>query len=112
MLSRLLRQLLFYLIHLVIDVLVAGQKFCQQYSSKKCSLPVEKAKQSEIRMILDHMPKITKRLKHLVFIADTENHSYENLAQMVIWGLVAGIPFVSFHDITGNFTLTLSIYIP
>lgn len=102
MLSRLLRQLLFYFVHFVVDVLVAVQKIWQQYSSKKCSLPVEKSKHSDIRMILDHMPKITKSLKHLVFIADTQNHTYEDLAQVVIWGLVAGIPFVSFHDITGQ----------
>lgn len=102
MLSKYLRHLLFYLLHLLIDVLVAVQKFCQQILTKKCRLSVEKARQCEIKMLLEHMPKISKSLKHLVFLADTDNHSYHDLAQVVIWSLVAGIPCVSFHDITGK----------
>lgn len=102
MLSRLLRQLLFSLIHLVMDVLVAIQNFYQQFSTRKCSLQEEKATKSDIRLLLEHVPRIRKSPKHVVFLADTDNHTISDLANVVIWSLVAGIPYLSFHDITGK----------
>ncbi|CAH2235582.1 jg4513 [Pararge aegeria aegeria] len=43
-----------------------------------------------------------KKLKHLVVLVDTNVHSMSDLALLVIWSLIVGIPFVSFHDITGQ----------
>lgn len=43
-----------------------------------------------------------KKLEHLVVLADTNVHSMSDLALLVIWSLIMGIPFVSFHDITGK----------
>lgn len=87
------------------DVLVAVQNFYQQFSGKKCSLQEETVTKSDIRLLLEHVPRIRKSPKHVVFLADTDNHTFSDLAQVVIWSLVAGIPYVSFHDITGKFKL-------
>ncbi|XP_053604657.1 dehydrodolichyl diphosphate synthase complex subunit nus1 [Plodia interpunctella] len=100
MLSRLFRQFLFALIHWAVNLLVAVQNVYQQIW---CSSSSEsEVNQSDIKIILENMPKITKKLKHLVVQADTDHHSLADLARVVIWSLVAGIPYVSFYDITGE----------
>lgn len=102
MLSRLLSQFLFTLIHLLLNVLVAVQNVYSRFRIKQCILPQDEVTKSDIRVILKHLPKVTKKLKHLVILTDTEQHSFNDLARMVIWSLVAGISYVSFYDITGN----------
>lgn len=102
MLSRLLRQLLFVLIHGVASVLVAVQKVYQLVWVNKSNAVQNEVTKSDIKLILEHMPKMSKKLKHIVVLADTDHHSLGDLARVVIWSLVAGVPYVSFHDITGD----------
>lgn len=102
MLSRLLRQFLFTLTHLVVTVLVAIQNVYNQFWTKKSVSTSEFIPEDDIKMILNHMPNMKKKPKHLVVLADTHEHSFKNLASVVIWSLVAGVPYVSFHDITGK----------
>lgn len=102
MLSRLLRELLFTLIHLVMDILVAVQTFYQQFYTKRWKITHETTPKSVMKMLLEHRKRLSKAPKHLVFLADTDHHSFEDLAQIVIWALLTGIPYISFHDITGK----------
>lgn len=102
MLSRLLRHILFSLVHLVVNVLVAVQNVYLQFWVKKCSLSKDEVTKSDIRMVLEHVPRMSKRLRHLVVQADIDHHDMSDLARVVIWSLVAGVPYVSFHDITGT----------
>lgn len=102
MLSQLLRQFLFTIVHFVISLLVAVQNVYSRLWVKKCILPQNEVTKSDIKVILEHLPRVTKKLKHLVILTDTEEHSFSTLARMVIWSLVAGISYVSFYDITGE----------
>ncbi|XP_013191509.2 dehydrodolichyl diphosphate synthase complex subunit Nus1 [Amyelois transitella] len=103
MLSRLFRQFLFALVHWAVNILVAVQNVYQQFWVQKwCISSKSEVNKNDIKVILENMPKMKKNLKHLVVQADTDNHSLRDLARIVIWSLVAGIPFVSFHDITGE----------
>lgn len=102
MLSRLLRQLLFTLTHLVVNVLVAVQNVYWQFWTRKPDSTSDERPEKDIKMILNHMPNMKKKPKHLVVLADTHEHSLKSLASVVIWSLVAGVPYVSFHDITGK----------
>lgn len=102
MLSRLLRQVLFTLVHLAVGLLVAVQNVYRRFWTNKCYLSTDSVTKNDIQMILEHVPRMTKKLKHLVLLADTDHHSLSDLARLVIWSLVSGVPYVSFHDITGN----------
>ncbi|KAM3964932.1 transport and golgi organization 14 [Aphomia sociella] len=102
MLSRLLRQFLFTFIHFVVNVLVAIQNVYHQFWVKKSDLFKGEVTKNDIKIILEHMPKMNKKLNHLVVLADTNFHTLGDLARVVIWSLVLGIPYVSFHDITGE----------
>ncbi|XP_028165812.1 dehydrodolichyl diphosphate synthase complex subunit Nus1 [Ostrinia furnacalis] len=102
MLSRLLRQFLFTLTHWVVNVLVAVQNVYCRFWTKKGDFPSDQGTEKDIKVILKHLPDIKKKPKHLVVLADTSEHSLQSLALVVIWSLVAGVPYVSFHDITGE----------
>lgn len=102
MLSRLLRLFLFNLIHFVVDILVAGQNLYHRLCDKKCISPDSQVTKNDVLMLLDSVQKLKKKLKHLVVLADVNAHSMSDLASLVIWSLIVGIPFVSFHDITGT----------
>lgn len=102
MLSRLLRQVLFNIVHLTVSVLVAVQNVYRHFWIKKSDLSTDSVTKNDIQMILEHVPKMTKRLKHLVLLADTDHQTLSDLARLVIWSLVCGIPYISLHDITGN----------
>lgn len=101
MLSRLLRHILFSLVHLVVNALVAVQNVYLQFWVKKSNLSKDEVTKSDIRMVLEHVPRMSKRLKHLVVQADLVHQDMSELARVVIWSLVAAVPYVSFHDITG-----------
>ncbi|XP_059049931.1 dehydrodolichyl diphosphate synthase complex subunit Nus1 [Achroia grisella] len=102
MLSRLLRQFLFKIVHLIVNVLVAVQNVYHQFWIKKCNLYKGEVTKKDINIIRNVMPKMNKKLNHIVILADTEHHSLGDLARVVIWSLVAGIPYFSFHDVTGE----------
>lgn len=102
MLSRLLRQFLFKLIHLVVNILVAVQHVYHRFWKKRQILPTNAVTKSEIKLILEYVPRVTKKLKHLVVLVDTTNHTFNDLALLVIWSLIAGISYMSFYDITGH----------
>ncbi|KAI5636281.1 dehydrodolichyl diphosphate synthase complex subunit nus1 [Phthorimaea operculella] len=53
-------------------------------------------------MILDIVPRLNKKLNHLVVVTESGRPSLEELARVVIWTLVAGVPYISFHDVTGE----------
>ncbi|KAL4709448.1 hypothetical protein ACJJTC_019745 [Scirpophaga incertulas] len=102
MLSRLLRQFLFNLVHFVVTVLVATENvYNRLWIKKETFLSTEEIK-NNIEVILKHIPNISKKPKHLVILTDTTQTSLKDLARVVIWSLVAGIPYVSFYDITGD----------
>ncbi|XP_030021203.2 dehydrodolichyl diphosphate synthase complex subunit nus1 [Manduca sexta] len=102
MLSRLLRQFLFTLVHLIVNVLVTVQNVYLKYFHKKFNNTTVEVTKCDIKLILEHVPQLTKRPKHLLFLSDNEHHSLKDLAKVVIWCLVAGVPYVSFHDVTGE----------
>lgn len=102
MLSQPVRRILNILLHLVVNILVAVQNVYYQFRNKKCFLAPNVVTKSDIKVVLEHLPRVTKKLKHLVILTDTDHHSFSDLARMVIWSLVAGISYVSFYDITGN----------
>ncbi|XP_026749029.1 dehydrodolichyl diphosphate synthase complex subunit Nus1 [Galleria mellonella] len=102
MLSRLLRQFLYNLIHLIVSVLVAVQNVYHQFWDIKSNLFKSEVTNNDIKIILKLITKMNKKLNHLVILADTDHHSLADLARVVIWSLIAGIPYVSFHDITGE----------
>lgn len=102
MLSRLLREFLFHLVHLVVNLLVAVQNVYHSFSAKKDSLPRSEVTATEIGILMRHAPTLKKRPQHLVMLADTEHHCMSDLARVVIWSLVAGVPYISFHDVTGK----------
>lgn len=43
--------------------------------------------------------------KHLTVILGTEKPSLQDLANLVLWSLNAGIPFISFYDHEGKYLL-------
>ncbi|KAF9816439.1 hypothetical protein SFRURICE_000345 [Spodoptera frugiperda] len=102
MLSQPVRRILNILLHLVVNILVAVQNVYYQFRNKKCFLAPNVVTKSDIKVVLEHLPRVTKKLKHLVILTDTDHHSFSDLARMVIWSLVAGISYVSFYDITGE----------
>ncbi|XP_026743846.1 dehydrodolichyl diphosphate synthase complex subunit nus1 [Trichoplusia ni] len=102
MLSRLLSQVLLTLVHLVVNILVAVQNVYSRIRNKKCTLHQDEVTKSDIKVILENVPRVTKKLKHLVILTDTDHHSLSDLSRMVIWSLVAGISYVSFYDLTGR----------
>ncbi|XP_075975559.1 transport and golgi organization 14 [Anticarsia gemmatalis] len=102
MLSQLLRQALFTLVHLVVSILVAVRNVYHRICYKKCILPENEVTKSDIKLILEHVPRVTKKLKHLVVVTDTKHHTFSDLARLVIWSLISGISYVSFYDITGD----------
>ncbi|XP_050679012.1 dehydrodolichyl diphosphate synthase complex subunit nus1 [Leptidea sinapis] len=102
MLSRLIRQCLFILLHLVVNLLVAVKNIYRRLCVKLNYSNREQDVKTEVRIVLEHASNIRKELKHLVFFANTDEHSIEELARVVIWSLAFGIPFVSFYDETGQ----------
>ncbi|KAI8421592.1 hypothetical protein MSG28_009609 [Choristoneura fumiferana] len=102
MLSRLLREFLFLLVHLVVNVLVAVQNVYHGFWAKRYSLRRCEVTRSEICLLMKHAPSLSKRPQHMVVLADTEHHCMSDLARVVIWSLVAGVPYISFHDVTGQ----------
>ncbi|XP_032516327.1 dehydrodolichyl diphosphate synthase complex subunit Nus1 isoform X2 [Danaus plexippus] len=57
---------------------------------------------TDVLTLLEKVPKLQKSLKHLVVLTNTDVHSTSDLAKLVIWSLIVGVPYVSFYDITGN----------
>ncbi|KAJ0183182.1 hypothetical protein K1T71_001158 [Dendrolimus kikuchii] len=53
-------------------------------------------------MIIEQMPRFFKPLKHVVVLVDMDHHSLNDLARLVIWNLVAGVPYLSLFDTTGE----------
>ncbi|CAK1585246.1 unnamed protein product [Parnassius mnemosyne] len=102
MLSRLIRQFLFIIVHLIVNILVAVQNVYHRFWVKKRKVFSDEVTKSDIMIIMEHAPKMKNRLKHLVFLADTNHHSISDLARVVIWSLISGVPYVSFYDITGE----------
>ncbi|XP_047531066.1 dehydrodolichyl diphosphate synthase complex subunit Nus1 [Vanessa atalanta] len=102
MLSKLLRQLLYILVHLVVKILVAVQNVSRRLCSKNCNLSKEQVTKRDVLMLLENVPKMKNKLKHLVVLADSNVHTISELAQLVIWNLVVGVPYVSFYDVTGS----------
>lgn len=103
MLSQLIRQFLFILLHFVVNILVAIRNVYRRLCVKMCKLPRNKLLKSEVVAVVSHVPFITKKLNHLVVLADTDHHSLSDLARIVIWSLAFGIPYISFHDVTGKY---------
>ncbi|XP_047990279.1 dehydrodolichyl diphosphate synthase complex subunit nus1 [Leguminivora glycinivorella] len=104
MLSRLLGEFLLFLVHLTVNVLVAVQNVYHQFWAKRDDFPTCELTKREISVVMEHVPRLKKKLHHLVVLAHTEYHSLSDLARVVIWSLVAGIPYVSLYDVTGNLT--------
>lgn len=102
MLSQLLRQILFTLVHFIVNILVAVQNVYHQFWDKNYILQKDEVTKSDIKLILEHVPRVTKKLKHLVVLVDSDQHTLSDLARMVIWSLVAGISYVSFYDLSDN----------
>lgn len=102
MLTKPIRQFLFILVHLAVTILVAVQNVYRRYSVKKSNLPKEVTKR-DILTLLENVSKMKNKLKHLVVLADSNVHTMNDLAQLVIWSLVIGVPYISFHDITGKY---------
>ncbi|XP_041980227.1 dehydrodolichyl diphosphate synthase complex subunit Nus1 [Aricia agestis] len=102
MLSRLLRQFLFTLVHLVVNILVAVQNVYLGLFNNKIHLSVDKVTNEDILKLIECSPKMQKKLKHLVVLANTSHHSMCDLARIVIWSLVLGVPYISFYDVTGE----------
>ncbi|XP_004932689.1 dehydrodolichyl diphosphate synthase complex subunit Nus1 [Bombyx mori] len=102
MLSRLLRQFLFALLHLILNFIVGAQNVYCRYWLKKHSLQDYEVTKTDLKLIVKHIPKLSKQPKHLVVLSDSDYHSIDDLARMVIWSLVAGIPFLSFYDVSGQ----------
>lgn len=110
MLARRLRQFLFILVHWIVNILVAVHNVYHRFRDKKYIAQGDEVTKSDIKLILEHVPKVTKKLKHLVIQTDRDQHTYSDLARMVIWSLVTGIPYLSFYDISGNLN-NLIIYL-
>lgn len=102
MLSQLLRKLLFNLIHLVIYLLVAVKNVLRIFRTKQWLFNEKQVTKSDITLILKHVPRDSSKLKHLVVLADTNYHTLSDLARVLIWSLIAGVPYVSFYDVTGS----------
>ncbi|CAH0399723.1 unnamed protein product [Chilo suppressalis] len=102
MLSRLLRQCLFSIVHLVVSLLVAVQNVYHCFWTYYCGLFSEQEAKTDIGVLIKHIPNISKKPKHLVLLTDTSQHSLKDLALVVIWSLVAGVPYISFYDVTGE----------
>lgn len=102
MLSRLLRQFLFFIVHLVVKILVAVQNVYRKLFIKDCISPKGQVTKRDIQMLLEIVPRQKNRLKHLVVLANSNDHTINDLAQLVIWSLIVGIPYVSFYDVTGH----------
>lgn len=101
MLSRLLRQFLFFLVHLVVKILVAAQNVYRKLFIKDYSSAKGRVTNKDIQMLLEIVPRQKNRLKHLVVLANSNDHTINDLAQLVIWSLIVGIPYVTFYDVTG-----------
>ncbi|CAH2084909.1 unnamed protein product [Euphydryas editha] len=102
MLSRLLRQFLFFVVHLVVKILVDVQNVYRRLYIENCNSPMGQVTKENILMLLENVPRQKNRLKHLVVLADSNVHTISDLAHLVIWSLVVGIPYVSFYDVTGR----------
>lgn len=103
MLSRFLRHLLFNLVHLALTILVAVKNVQRRFVTRKSQLSMKEVSKGDIKMILEHKPQLKKQLHHLVMLSDTDHHSLSDLAFIVIWSLIAGVPYVSFYDVTGKY---------
>ena len=57
----------------------------------------------------NYVQSLTKRPSHLVVILGTETPDFQALSKFVIWGLAAGINYVSFYDHRGKVNKTLEI---
>ncbi|CAK1555412.1 unnamed protein product [Leptosia nina] len=67
-----------------------------------CNSPQYDSIITEVVSVREHVSSITKELRHLVVLVDTDQHSLNELARMIIWSLVFGISHISFYDITGE----------
>ncbi|XP_068617224.1 dehydrodolichyl diphosphate synthase complex subunit Nus1 [Battus philenor] len=105
MLSRLIRHFLFILVHFIVNILVAIQNVYHRLWVKRGKLFHNEVTKSDVMMIREYAPKMKKSLKHLAVLANTNHHSTSDLARVVIWSLITGIPYVSFHDVTGKLKL-------
>lgn len=101
MLSRLIRQFLFTLVHLFVNIIVSIRYVYHQFLHKKPTTD-DVVKKDDLKKILEQMPRISKLPKHLVVLYNFEHQGLNDLAHVVIWSLVAGIPYVSFYDSTGK----------
>lgn len=97
---QLLRECLYLLMHITINIIVTLQHFCRPFWNKEGSSLNGMA--SDIEVLMKNVPKLTKTLNHLVVLADTKRHCMSDLARVVIWSRVARVPYVSFHDVTGK----------
>lgn len=102
MLARFLRHVLFNLVHLVFTILVAVKSVHRRIVTRQADLNKKEVSKSDIKLILDSVPHFRKKLHHLVMLADTDHHTLSDLAFIVIWSLLAGVPYISFYDVTGK----------
>lgn len=107
MLSRLLREFLYYLVHLIVNVLVSLKHCYRRFHNKNHCLSQKQVTKTDVLTLLEKVPKLQKSLKHLVVLTNTDVHSTSDLAKLVIWSLIVGVPYVSFYDITGEYLIIL-----
>lgn len=85
----------------MLSAIIFFQSIYRQFWSSK-DLEKDGVDLQDIKVILSHKEWLKKKLVHLIVVADTKYLSVEDLAKVVIWSLVYGVPYVSFYDVQGN----------
>ncbi|CAG9133600.1 unnamed protein product [Plutella xylostella] len=101
MLARFFGNLLFNLVHLVLAILVAVNNVYRRFW-RKPAISRDEVTKYDLQLVRENVPQLRKKLHHLVMLSDTDQHSLDDLAFIVIWSLLVGIPYVTFYDITGD----------
>lgn len=100
MLSRLLREVLFTLIHVVLSLVTLVYNVRRRLWTKQWYFREKSVTKKDVELLVTRLHKAGPTLQHLV-VADAGVLSCTDLARVLIWSLVAGVPFVSFYDVTG-----------
>lgn len=101
MLSRLIRLILFNLVHLIYTILEIICVLKQFVTFIWNCRNVSNTHIDDVLFIEKHSGTLKRIPKHVVYIVRNDDFSLIDFANLIIWSLTAGVSFISFYDKEG-----------
>lgn len=98
---RVVYSVLLFILHLLADIFESALDVWV-YIKYKLILIDECDLMSDFDEIKRCKNKFTKLPNHITILLGTEELTYSDLSNIVMWNMAFGVPFISFYDCNGN----------